>query len=336
MNEVVIKSELQFLEFALDYLSSDSDSNDVPLLKFDGWPKISLHVDGKRYKQSLPSRLMEGLLAFQNETKRSYCISKYGTDNLQRLTNEDREVIDEFIFTISDGSTQSDGNGDDYLSRLFGCLDTAFKRMTGKEIISAVAIMAVCMSGAYIAKSYFDSEHQTALAMEETKRLEASLKPAQGSLDAIRDIVVGLAMNNLNGKGEQIADRFANGYGEIVRSIPDAKSVEFGGLTLSNAEIQRFAKKDALDKAPQEVTSECFITGYKENVRHLSLSVYCRELNQPLTIRADLNTLSSDDRDTILEAIKKRNSINFSFFATMSGDKVLTARLVSVNTSEQK
>lgn len=336
MNAVVIKSESEFLAFALDYLNSDSDSNDVPLLKFDGWPKISLHVDGKRYKQSLPSRLMEGLLAFQDETKRSYCISKYGTDNLQRLTNEDRDVIDELVFTISDGSTQSDGNGDDYLSRLFGCLDTAFKRMTGKEIISTVTIIAVCMGGAYVANNYFDSEHQTALEIEKTKRLEASLKPAQNAVDAMRDVVVGLAMQNLNGKGEQIADRFANGYGEIVRSVPDAKSVEFGGLTLSNDEIQKFSKKDALDKAPQDVTSECFITGYKENLKHLSLSVYCRELEQPLTIRADLNTLSSEDRDAILEAIKKRKSINFSFFATMSGDKVLTARLMSVNTSEQK
>ncbi|MFQ2155922.1 hypothetical protein ACK33E_05720 [Aeromonas hydrophila] len=347
MNAVVIKSELDFLSFALDYLSSSSDSNDVPTLKFDGWPIISVHVEGDRYKGSLPSRLMEGLLAFQEETKRSYCISKYGTDNLQKLTHEDRIVIDEFVFTISNGCTQSDANGDDLLSRLCGSLETAFMRMTGKEIIATITIIAVCLGVTYVAKNYFDNQQQVALASEETKRLEASQKTAQDSVNAMqktaqdsletmRDVAVGLAMQNLNGKGELIVDRFANGYGEIVRSVPDAKSIEFGGVTLSNEEIKDFAKKDSVNKVSQEITSECFVSGYKENMKHLSLSVYSRELEQPLTIRADLNTLSSDDRDAILEAIKQKKSINLSFFATMSGDKVLIARLMSVNSKEAK
>ena len=333
MQPKIIRTEEEFLNFALSILDSNEEMSNCPSLRFQGWPKVDVRVSGTRYRQSLPSGLLAGLLTFQEEAKRAYCLAKYGTINLQKLTNDDKEIIGELVFTVSKGSTKSEGDADVYLSRFCEFMDLVLKGMTGKEKIAVVTVLAIAIGGGYIAHSYFENEAKVALAQEETKRLSTAMEPAKASIEALRSIALTHAKESLDSRGDQILERLSNGYSEVVKSVPDADELEFGGHKFSNQQIQKMAEPELTARASKEYRSQCFISGYKKYSQHLSVSVFCADLNQSFTIKADRMTLKEAEQSAILKALDASHSIELSFYATTVNGNVVSARLTNVTLS---
>ncbi|MEW8049285.1 MAG: hypothetical protein AB2792_01850 [Candidatus Thiodiazotropha sp.] len=102
MEEVRIRSEEEAWN-ALAYYMPKKDFGDIDFL-FDGWPKLELTIKGKDFNGTIPTRIMPPMLELQREIHKTYCILRYGNDNLRRLTSEDRERL-EIVVKIGEGSS---------------------------------------------------------------------------------------------------------------------------------------------------------------------------------------------------------------------------------------
>lgn len=90
MQTVVIRSEedaLAHLRKILDH----NDQQDEALLKLEGWPVVSIKIQGEDFYGTVPTRIMPPLLELQNEVNRLFCVIKYGEDNLRKLTQADKK-----------------------------------------------------------------------------------------------------------------------------------------------------------------------------------------------------------------------------------------------------
>lgn len=140
-----IKSESDFLEAATRALSGNLDFSTG--VKFIGWPSMNFKIDGERYKQTLPTNAMFGLLLLQESYNRVFAIAKYDTTNLQRLTEREKNDL-EFVFKISSGSTDNQANTDNWLNSFIENIGNVMTNMDSKHK-AAVIITATLAAGGY-------------------------------------------------------------------------------------------------------------------------------------------------------------------------------------------
>ena len=69
-------------------------------LVFEGWPQFDMKVNGKDWYGTVPTRVMAPLLDVQRDLHRVYANVCYGTSNLRKLRDEDRDLL-ELVVTES-------------------------------------------------------------------------------------------------------------------------------------------------------------------------------------------------------------------------------------------
>lgn len=117
--DVVIQNEEQAWKWLKLALEDNLPASDGPyILKFEGWPTLDLKFNGKDFDQSVPTRLMPALLDAQKEIHRVYAMTRYGDENLRRLTAEDREKL-ELVVRVEDGSSEFETNLEHVLTEAF-------------------------------------------------------------------------------------------------------------------------------------------------------------------------------------------------------------------------
>lgn len=111
MNNVqkfVINNEDQAIEL-LDAILNNKINTDHVNLEFDGWPTYHMHVEGKKYHQTITPSIMNGFLDLQSGIYKSYALIKYDTEATQCLTKAERQDL-EIEVKVEDGSSSFDIN----------------------------------------------------------------------------------------------------------------------------------------------------------------------------------------------------------------------------------
>lgn len=143
-------------------------------LVFEGWPRYDLNIKGKDWHSTVPTRVMGPLLEVQKDLHRAYTSICYGSDNLRRLTDEDRDKM-ELVIKVKEGSSEYDA---ELWNQLGEIAKAAVGKMTGTEIIITVTALAVVITGGSVIKHWIskrleekESENQIALSKQETERM---------------------------------------------------------------------------------------------------------------------------------------------------------------------
>lgn len=227
-------------------LALANEISDTAIIEFDGWPVFNLKIQGTDFHGTIPTRIMPPILDMQKEIHRIYARAKYNSDNTNRLTAKDREML-ELVVTVNEGCSE-------YLTELFAPLNEIIKSsgMNGTEaVILLVSISAVMATGlgwkrwlehkeklhAQDASSSQEerlSEERLAYSEQETKRLElmsiaANREPrvaaAYEAMDDIKDSFSKKlkATDNLNINGNSLIN--GSRAAQIVPK-PKERSVE--------------------------------------------------------------------------------------------------------------
>lgn len=138
--DIVIRNENDAWRYLKRALEGDPELEGPIDLKFVGWPTLDLHFKGHDFDQSVPTRIMPPLLGAQKEVQRLYCQVRYGQQNLQKLTNDDRDRL-ELVVKVDKGSSQYLTNLDDVLT------ETARAAIAGMD---SIHILIALISGALI------------------------------------------------------------------------------------------------------------------------------------------------------------------------------------------
>lgn len=170
MQTVVIRSEedaLAHLRKILDH----NDQQDEALLKLEGWPVVSIKIQGEDFYGTVPTRIMPPLLELQNEVNRLFCVIKYGEDNLRKLTQADKKKT-ELIVKVNKGSSE-------FLTKLAEVMEKILlegaSKLSADQIQSLIIYFGLSVSAVWAMKVFL-GHRETTLGHEkeiELTRIEA-------------------------------------------------------------------------------------------------------------------------------------------------------------------
>ncbi|KPV94430.1 hypothetical protein AN214_03528 [Pseudoalteromonas sp. P1-9] len=328
MDSAVIKSELDLLKLVESVFKGEKEAPGK--LQFDGWPIIDINVKGERYKSSLPTGMMEGLINFQNELSRAYATVKYNTANLQKLTNEDRSAL-ELIFTIKEGSTDSKGNAHDWLNGIFDKIGVVLEGMTGKEKLALYSVIALSVAGYFTYSQYSDSQTKIALEKEQTKQMEVVSKAAkENPLTRLRDELEPEIRHLAGETGERVIRHIDTGYTEVVRTVQDATAVSIGEKSYDKDDIKRIVSIKEPIKDVLEEKGSFTIEGIKKNLDYLIVNVVNHSEDLAFSIKVDLSFTPKTELDTLYDALRDGNQLEISYQAHYRDGEIVRARLIKL------
>ncbi|AJR09634.1 hypothetical protein C9J03_16045 [Photobacterium gaetbulicola] len=336
LEQLVIKTEKDFLKYAMDVLVYDKEEKDIV---FDGWPIVDIDIKGDRYHSSLPTKLMESFVGFQQEVDKAYTTLIYDTSNRQKLTNSDKESL-ELVFTIRKGSTGATSSGD-WFSSICEKLDVVFKDMSGRQKLALLAVVALAISGTYSGTKYMDGQSKEAVEKQRTEQIalmtKAMSENSQHSVEAMRDVVLAKALEEAPEKGHRVVAHLDEGYKGIIKAVPDAERVKIGKvIKLNNADIKRISTKPDVVTEVKDWTGYFVIESMSNNKAkgYMILGVSPESDDASFSIRVDHSFITNSEKDTLHNAFRDGEPVHLDYQAKLKNGEIAEARLLRVLESE--
>lgn len=145
------------------------------ILRFEGWPNFEMKVVGKDWNSTVPTRVMAPLLEIQKDINRKYVEIAYGSANLKKLRDDDRDQL-EIVVEVKKGSSDYKAPLDEQLNVL---ARKALERMESRDIVIALVGVALVWGGVEISKAWIAARQQAVnaevtvkLSQQETERLK--------------------------------------------------------------------------------------------------------------------------------------------------------------------
>lgn len=108
-------------------------------VRLDGWPRFVIVIKGRDFDGTLPTRIMPILLELQRQVHRLYSHTVYGSDNLRRLSRQDKEDL-ELLVRVEKGSSFFETLLNE---PLFNTLRAAVDKMTPEQVTITVIVFAL-------------------------------------------------------------------------------------------------------------------------------------------------------------------------------------------------
>jgi hypothetical protein len=209
------------------------EGGDVPesfQLEFDGWPSLGLKVNGRDWVSSIPTRALSPLMDAQKDIHRAYARIKYGSDNLRRLSDEERDSL-ELVIKIGEGSTDMETP----LSRQLNTLGlAAINKMESKHL--AIVILGIALTwGSNEAWKAWLASRQAEVQAESQVRLSAQ------ETDRMR--IFAQAMSEHEDLGKAKAD-FESTHNSILKTLKPGDRITSKGVELQSYEARELTQSD--------------------------------------------------------------------------------------------
>lgn len=171
------KVTIRDAEEAWSLFQAAVDGGEIPeklILAFDGWPNFTMKVSGRDWDSTVPSRVMAPLLEIQKDIYRKYVEVAYGTMNLKKLRDDDREQL-EIVVKVKQGSSDYNAPLDGQLTAI---AQKAVEKMTSRDLVIVILGIALIYGGvevnkAWVAARQVEAQSQVTieLSKQETERL---------------------------------------------------------------------------------------------------------------------------------------------------------------------
>ncbi len=171
--DLVIRSE-EDAWLALERATSGDGFQDDVHLVCDGWPVFKMDVKGKDWSSTVPTRIMSPFLDVQRDINRAYASVRYGTPNLRKLKDEERDDI-EVVVKVGEGSSLFDA---ELWKQLNTIAEAAVLRMNGNQVVITVLGIGLMLTAPVLYRAWLahrqrekEMETQIALSDRETERM---------------------------------------------------------------------------------------------------------------------------------------------------------------------
>ncbi|WFY32756.1 hypothetical protein NFK28_07895 [Citrobacter braakii] len=317
MEGIINVSSLDDIESLFSRIDSGEEIT-IDKLKIDLFNSVNFKIygDPSRYNGTLPASLAQGLCEFQTEIYKVFTLIKYKTDNLQRLTSQDKEDA-EIIFTIDEGCT-------DILAaftELFEAFGKAFEKVTHgmsptqKTLCFLFAVTVI--GGAWVGTSYLDHKAEVEIKQEETKQEEAKVKSENERMTILKDgmleAIRAKAGVDAVERAEGIQEHAAKAYTGVLKGASDADKIVISGINtveLSNKDIHELIKNPIEKAKTEEQSLEVVIDSIKRTSDKITIS--CREPTGEASFPVSVDTSFIDDKDEIsllFDAMKENKTV---------------------------
>lgn len=210
------------------------------ILKFKGWPNFEMKVVGRDWNSTVPTRVMSPLLEIQKDINRKYVEIAYGSANLKKLRNEDRDQL-EILVEVSKGSSDYKAPLDEQLNVL---AKKALERMESRDIVIALVGVALVWGGVEISKAWIAARQQAVsaevtvqLSKQETERLKVFERAVRQSP------VLGSARQD-----------FEESQNRLLKALKPNDSTELKGVALSGSDAMEITHQERARAEDTDIT----------------------------------------------------------------------------------
>lgn len=186
--------------------------------------------------------------------------------------------------------------------------------------------IVLALLGAYTVNKHFDYQTQVAKSKNERKRLEVIYEGQQHSIDALLEQSKA-SINALSAEDKHkvngAIDKLDDGYGGIIRSVPDADLVDIAGAAMDTNDIAVYVENPQPDIEDQVIEEELNVEQFnKRNFPRITLRVSNLEDNQ-FTLKFTYGDITRESYDSIFDSIKNNNTVLVKYNALLTPEGVL-------------
>ena len=290
-------------------------------IRFDGWPVLTIKLEGKGYDSTITSDMASGLVELQHAINRAYARAVHSSTNARGLTDHERKEI-QFKAKVKQGSSLIEVNLGEFA-------ETVATALVGKMepvhwVVTVLGLAAVAGSvAAYKAYLRHRSEDKKlsdetardiALSQEETKRLQVMA-------NATREVPL----------LQHAREDFDEARHGIVKGTSDAQQLTVNGVPLdhTSAQIITMSKRTA--------SRELQLNGHYEIRKvewpqdgEVRLTVHNVDTHREFSALLHDDSLDKKQTALLQEAEWRRSTIYLSINATELRGEITKATIVGV------
>nr|CAA6828562.1 MAG: Unknown protein [uncultured Thiotrichaceae bacterium] len=322
-NNITIRNEDEAFHWLGELINGREMTADTTL-KLEGWPVFSIRIEGEDFDGTMPTRIMPPLLNLQKEVNRLYCVTRYGQDNLNKLTDEDREQL-ELVVKVKKGSSWYDTLLQEPLIKAF---TDAASRMTPTQLTITLISFGLFTTGSIGWKMWLSHRE---------KMLELNSEVEQSKLDLEKQKLLVAAA-----QGNPTVQQLSNNIGEVRRDLLKQLR-EKDTLILADGEKDKELKVSGeyaseVSKIPREETAEEIIEGKYTiysvifNPDNFRLELLDKD-GQAFVVKVPNGTLNHKQKETLKNNGFERRPISMNLLLAKRHGKVVRASLISLDTS---
>lgn len=317
-----ITSEEQAFDVLQRALAEEfSDAN--VRLSFDGWPVLTIELEGEGYRSTITAPMAEGLVQLQRAMYRAYAQLVKGTGNATTLTNEEKTSI-QFKAKVDDGCSLITVNVADFVKKV--ALATIGKMTSTDLVITIVSLAAI--AGSTVAYRAF----LKARSNDKKVELETQARIALSVDERARQEHLTNALTRVP-RLQHISDDFDDARTELLKGVADAKSIEVQGTVLTNSEARALAATTRQRAREVRLDGVYYIHRIDWSRADEARLTLVGQGDQMREFVATLGTLdlTAEHRSILQSAEWGRRSLHLTINATQLRGEVTTARIVGVS-----
>ena len=318
---ILIKYENYFYQFLKNMKNDplmDSENFILPNICFDGWPILHINVKGEKYHSSVNTNLISGMMTIIEEIQRSYSLIKYGTSNLSKLTNEDKQNLD-VIFNIAEGSSDAKSDNSGIINKGLELLKAKMGKMNGWQTM-AVLLAFTCAAGHYF---YDNNQKEIELSKQNNKTVETV---STAMIEQTKILIEDYESRGKTQVSSEINEHALNARNNLIKQIASDSSVEslkINSESFSKDELLEYTTRQPIEKTKYQVTDTFIIKGLDRTGAYLTdynIKVIRKSNGELFTIKADEELLSKDELSKISSAWEKNIDIKISYMEVKNKD----------------
>lgn len=242
-NDGWTKVSIRSADEAWHWFKTAVEGGEVPeklTLSFEGWPTFTMNVSGRDWDSTVPTRVMAPLLEIQKDIYRKYVEVAYGTVNLRKLREDDRDQL-EIVVKVAKGSS-------DYNAPLDGQLNSiaqkAVEKMTSRELLIAILGIALIYGGVEVNKAWVAARQAEAqsqvtveLSKQETERLRIFSEATK------RQPILNSAKED-----------FEESQNRLLKSLKPGDKTVLPGVTITSSEAAEITHRERARAENVEIT----------------------------------------------------------------------------------
>ncbi|AKH37352.1 MULTISPECIES: hypothetical protein [Nitrosomonas] len=314
--EIIISSESEGWELLEKALANEIGS--AATITFQDWPVFNLTIEGRDFHGTIPTRIMPSIMDLQKEIHRLYCKAKYRTEDIRKLTQDEKDQL-ELVVSVKPGSSN-------FFTELFNALNEVIKNsnMDGTQALILVLGIGMMITSVVCWKEWVQSKERlhskettVRLSEEETKRTKIITDAMKESSELKKD--------------KEDVDAFRS---NISRKLKPTDQIRVDNEPIINgemaAEIIPSTKEESEDI---RIDGEFIINQVKfpnEYGGKYRLPITCLFDDKNIMVDASPDTLTQEDISILKESGFSVKRILMQINAKQLRDQITSANLISI------
>jgi hypothetical protein len=321
MTSLIINNE----DDAYRILANINNGEIISEPKIDINQLFSIHIEGKKFNQSITPTVMRGLVEFQKSIYQAYATAKYNSPS-KRLSEEEKNNL-EINISVKGGSSNLEINVQELAIKF---IEQIGGKMGTTEIITLGIAFFVLYFGSTAYKLYLENRKEIRLKeiSDETQiktlqTLEALSKQETERAKIIADLA------NKNHRIENIIRLSDDAHTEIIKALCASDNSEIQGIKI-NKEIAELLTKNA-----RRTSSEVRLDGIYKILKFDSSSntkyrVRIQNVESNIELDADIqdNLIDEFQKSLLTKSLVNREAIFLQINALMWSDEEYHSALI--------